>query len=192
MELSINMNVSIGTTPTLTKLLTVALATIRERSGLSDYKTAQLAAPEPKARENAPQAATEAPAATPAAHEPTPQQALDAITGTNKAAAELVNGLDLQPVGTHAGEPITNEALRAAIAQVRIRIEGEDYMTNKSSERVKKYHRAIGDMCKVIAAELGADIPTKLPDEKRAAFLKELEAIAVGEDGKLHWKEAEF
>lgn len=191
MELSINMNVSIGTTPTLTKLLTVALATIRERSGLSDFKAAQLPAPEPKVRENAPQAATEAPAAAPAP-EPTPQQALDAITGTNEVAAELVSGLDLQPVGTHVGEPITNEALRAAIAQVRIRIEGEDYMTNKSSERVKKYHRAIGDMCKVIAAELGADIPTKLPDEKRTAFLKELEAIAVGEDGKLHWKEAEF
>lgn len=84
-----------------------------------------------------------------------------------------------------AGEPAaeekkpapTLEEVRAAMHRVRERLEGEDYRNNPDSEGYRKYHRQLTSNFKSLAAMLGADIPSKLPEDKRAAFIEMCEQL---------------
>jgi len=49
----------------------------------------------------------------------------------------------------------------------------------------KKYHEQLTGEFKRIAAILGADKPSALPVEQRAAFIAECEALIIGEDGNI-------
>lgn len=79
----------------------------------------------------------------------------------------------------------TEVDVRAAMERTRKRIEGEDYKENTSSERYKKYHRALTAEFKNIAAFLGSDKPSALPSsELRETFCNQCDALIL-EDGKI-------
>lgn len=79
----------------------------------------------------------------------------------------------------------TEVDVRAAMERTRKRIEGEDYKENTSSEKYKKYHRALTAEFKSIAAFLGSDKPSALPSsELRETFCNQCDALIL-EDGKI-------
>ena len=79
----------------------------------------------------------------------------------------------------------TEVDVRAAMERTRKRIEGEDYKENTSSEKYKKYHRALTAEFKNIAAFLGSDKPSALPSsELRETFCNQCDALIL-EDGKI-------
>ena len=82
-------------------------------------------------------------------------------------------------------KPLTEEDIRACMHRTRQRFEGEDYKENTASEGYKKYHKQLASEFKRIAAILGADKPSALPAEQRAAFIAECEALIIGEDGNI-------
>ena len=69
--------------------------------------------------------------------------------------------------------------------RTRKRIEGEDYKENTSSEKYKKYHRALTAEFKNLASFLGSDKPSALPSsELRETFCNQCDALIL-EDGKI-------
>lgn len=81
----------------------------------------------------------------------------------------------------------TIEDCRAAINRTRIRFEGEDYV-DKISEGYKKYHKAITSQVKQIVAQVSggrADKIPSLPEESRAAFIAECDALTLDENGNI-------
>lgn len=78
---------------------------------------------------------------------------------------------------------LTEEDIRTAMHRTRQRIEGEDYKDHTDSEAYQKYHKALTVQFKTIASILGADKPSALPAEQRAAFIKECDALRVLSDG---------
>lgn len=82
-------------------------------------------------------------------------------------------------------KPLTEEDIRACMHRTRQRFEGEDYKENTASEGYKKYHKQLTSQFKNIAAILGADKPSALPTEQRAAFIAECDALVIGEDGNI-------
>lgn len=78
---------------------------------------------------------------------------------------------------------LTEEDIRAAIHRTRQRFEGEDYKDNTTSEAYQKYHKSLTGMFLQIAAVLGADKPSALPADKRAAFIAECDALILDEKG---------
>lgn len=80
---------------------------------------------------------------------------------------------------------LTEEDIRAAMHRTRQRFEGEDYKENTDSEAYKKYHKQLTSMFKQIAAVLGADKPSALPADRRAAFIAECDALIIGDDGNV-------
>lgn len=87
---------------------------------------------------------------------------------------------------------LTEEDIRAAMHRTRQRFEGEEYKENTDSEAYKKYHKALTGMFKQIAAMLGADKPSALPADKRAAFIAECEALTTDENGLIVPPQAPF
>lgn len=82
-------------------------------------------------------------------------------------------------------KPLTEEDVRAAMHQTRLRIEGEDYKENTSGELYKKYHKELSTQFKQIAAFLGAEKPSLLPADKRQAFIDECAKLKVLSDGTI-------
>lgn len=82
-------------------------------------------------------------------------------------------------------KPLTEEDIRACMHRTRQRFEGEDYKENTTGEGYKKYHKQLTSQFKQIAAILGADKPSALPVEQRAAFIAECDALIIGEDGNI-------
>ena len=76
--------------------------------------------------------------------------------------------------------------VRDAIDRCRRRIEGEDYETNAKSEGRKKYHNALSTWFRQTAELIGGiNKPSKLPAEKREAFIRECERAVILEDGTI-------
>ncbi|MCM1517571.1 MAG: hypothetical protein NC117_02905 [Pseudoflavonifractor sp.] len=90
-----------------------------------------------------------------------------------------------QPAAPDSGAALTAEDIRAAMHRTRQRFEGEDYRDHTDSESYKKYHKALTAQFKQIAALLGADKPSALPDDKRAAFIAECDALTLDESGNI-------
>lgn len=87
---------------------------------------------------------------------------------------------------------LTVEDLRAAMHRTRQRFESEDYLDHPESENYKKYHRALYEMFIQIAGTLGADKPSALPADKRAAFIAECDALVIDESGRIAPPKAPF
>lgn len=84
-----------------------------------------------------------------------------------------------------APKALTEEDIRKAMHEARQRIEGEDYKEHTDSEAYKKYHKQLTAQFKNIAAELGADKPSLLPEDKRASFISSCKELTVLDDGTI-------
>lgn len=84
-----------------------------------------------------------------------------------------------------APKALTEEDVRRAMHEARQRIEGEDYKEHTDSEAYKKYHKQLTAQFKNIAAELGADKPSLLPEDKRASFISSCGELKVLDDGTI-------
>ena len=84
-----------------------------------------------------------------------------------------------------AAKPLTAEDVRAAMHRARQRIEGEDYKDNTQSEAYKRYHRQLTAEFKSIAALLGADKPSALPEVQRAQFIAQCDELGIKDDGTI-------
>lgn len=82
-------------------------------------------------------------------------------------------------------KPLTEEDIRACMHRTRQRFEGENYKENTDSEAYKKYHKQLTSQFKGIAVVLGADKPSALPVEQRAAFIAECDALIIDADGNI-------
>lgn len=88
----------------------------------------------------------------------------------------------------------TIEDCRAALHRARVRFEGENY-NDKASEGHVKYHKAVTNQVKqiIISVSSGAaDKIPSLPEECRAAFIAELDALILDEKGQITAPPAPF
>lgn len=90
-----------------------------------------------------------------------------------------------QPQQQEAAKPLTAEDVRAAMHRTRQRIEGEDYKDNTQSEAYKRYHRQLTAEFKNIAALLGAEKPSALPEEQRAQFIAQCDELGILDNGTI-------
>lgn len=163
-DFSINVSVSIGVTPEVTALVAAILtkkptATIEvpasEQPSAEAPIDAEPAHAEPKRGRNAKtQTAEEPKAEEPAAEAPT------------------------------EGKAPTAEDVRKAMDRARVRIEGEDWETNITSEGRTKYHKQLTATFKNIASLLGSDKPSTLPEENRRSFINKCDELVV-ENGEI-------
>lgn len=75
----------------------------------------------------------------------------------------------------------TEADVREAMHRTRQRIEGEDYKENPG-EGYEKWHKKLTSIFKNIAAELGSDKPSTLPEDKRANFISQCDEIITDGD----------
>lgn len=104
------------------------------------------------------------------------------------AVAETKNEAAQEQPVTEQAEPAkeyTEVDVRAAMDKTRRRIEGEDYKEKPGSEGYKKWHKKLSAYFKQIAAELGAEKPSAIPDsESRGKFIARCAAIIVAGSGE--------
>ena len=79
----------------------------------------------------------------------------------------------------------TTADVRAAMDRCRKRVEGEDYATNTKSEGYVKYHKQLTAQFKNLAALLGSDKPSALPEDKRQPFIESVDRLDLMEDGTI-------
>lgn len=171
---TINVKVDLGVTPELVAMVTQIIAARKQRDVAPVQATfvSEEQAPEPERKPRGRKKQTEAAEQAPAADQPeaTEEQQEQAPHAEAAPAAE-----SQQP------EPkeYTEEDIRAAMHKTRQRIEGEDYKEHPESDGYTRYHRALTAQFKNIAATYGAEKPSALKPEMRAAFIKDCEYLAV-------------
>lgn len=123
------------------------------------------------------------------------------------APAETPVAVSVEPAATPAPTPVetptptpaapavpTLEDCRAALHRARVRFEGENY-EDKSSEGHEKYHKAVTNQVKQIIISVSSGAAEKipaLPEECRAAFIAELDALILDEKGQITAPPAPF
>lgn len=92
----------------------------------------------------------------------------------------------VQPVEDQPAKEYTEVDVRAAMDAAHKRIEGEDYKEKPDSENYKKWHKKLNAYFKKIAAELGAEKPSVLPDsESRGKFIARCAGLMVNDKDEL-------
>ena len=212
-DFSINVQVNLGVTPELVAMVSAILAHRPQKlEGALATQEAQLEnAPEeqpptPKEEAAASQAPTtkrgrkkkdpEPPQQEQEA-EPRPQTKEKPGSEEEEAAANQAeanaDGSEQQPEEQpqpkakqeEAAKPLTEEDVRAAMHRTRQRIEGEDYRDNVKGELYQKYHKPLTAQFKNMAALLGSDKPSALPEDKRATFIKQCDELKIMKDGTI-------
>ncbi len=118
-----------------------------------------------------------------AAIEPQAVNTIPATATTAPAVPEPQQPTAAEP--QEAAKPLTAEDVRAAMHRARQRIEGEDYKDNTQSEAYKRYHRQLTAEFKNIAALLGSDKPSALPEDKRAQFIAQCDELEILDNGTI-------
>ena len=77
----------------------------------------------------------------------------------------------------------TEEDIRQAMHECRVRFEGADYKDNPDSEGYAKYHKPLTAWFRYMAQSLGYDKPSILPVEMRRRFVEDCRGTIVGQDG---------
>ena len=185
-DFSINVQVNLGVTPEVVQLVTAILQPKGWCAPIVDDKpNNQVEAKETPVADEKPARQTRKP------------KTENRAAQTDKAEDEVKpNGQDTAKESGQADEPqadkaedkaksLTEEDVRAAMHQTRLRIEGEDYKENTSGELYKKYHKALSTQFKSIATFLGAEKPSLLPADKRQAFIDECAKLKVLNDGTI-------
>ena len=160
MELQIN--VTVGTTPALERLLGHALGLLATApTEAAPVATTQAPAVEAEAKPRKSKAK-----ATPPAPEPAPE------------APDTAEEEDSEPAAPEP-EELTEQDVRAAMDSARRRLLGDGY-EKPDSEIYQKWHRPLNAWFKNTAAALGADKPSMLPDtESRLQFIKQCAAVTI-------------
>ena len=163
-DFSINVSVSIGVTPEVTALVAAIL--------------------------------TKKPTATvevPASEQPSAEAPIDAAPAHaepkrgRKAKTQTVEEPKAEEPSAEApteGKAPTAEDVRKAMDRARVRIEGEDWETNITSEGRTKYHKQLTATFKNISSLLGSDKPSTLPEENRRSFINQCDELVV-ENGEI-------
>ena len=176
-DFSINVSVSIGVTPEVTALVAAILtkkptATVEVPASEQPSAEAPIdAAPahaEPKRGRKAKTQTAEEPKAEEPAEEPAKEPKAE------EPAAEAPT----------EGKAPTAEDVRKAMDRARVRIEGEDWETNITSEGRTKYHKQLTATFKNISSLLGSDKPSPLPEENRRSFINQCDELVV-ENGEI-------
>lgn len=123
------------------------------------------------------------------------------------APSESPVAVSVEPAATPAPTPVeapspapaapavpTLEDCRAALHRARVRFEGENYK-DKTSEGRAKYHQAVTNQVKQILISVSSGTAEKipaLPEEYRAAFIAELDALILDEKGQIMAPPAPF
>lgn len=203
-DFSINVQVNLGVTPELVALVSAVLAHRPQKlEGTLNTQGAQLEntpeeqKPEPPQPKEQEAAASQAPTTKRGRKKKDPeppieQQQQEETKPDSKAGSEeeeaAANQADAMADGgkqQEATKPLTEEDVRAAMHRTRQRIEGEDYRDNPTSEQSLKYHKPLTAQFKNMAALLGADKPSALPEDQRATFIKQCEELKIMEDGTI-------
>lgn len=208
-DFSINVQVNLGVTPELVSLVSAVLAHRPQKlEGTLNTQGAQLEntpeeqKPEPPQPKEQEAAASQAPTTKRGRKKkdpepPTEQQQQEEETKPDsKAGSEAgseeeeaaANQADAMADGgeqQEAAKPLTEEDVRAAMHRTRQRIEGEDYRDNVTGEQYQKYHKSLTAQFKNMAALLGADKPSALPEDQRATFIKQCDELKIMEDGTI-------
>lgn len=167
---SINVNVQIGVTSELAQMVLAILDKPAQHTAI--------AAPAEATTEAEPAASKEQP------DEEKPKRGRKPKATTEEAAAPK----EEPEAPAEDAKPLTEEDIRAAMHRTRQRIEGEGYKENTDSEGYKKYHKQLTAQFKNIAALLGAEKPSGLPEEQRASFIEQCDGLIIGEDGNITTK----
>ena len=203
-DFSINVQVNLGVTPELVAMVSAILAhRPKKLEGALDNQGAQL---ENDPEEQQPPTPKEEAAASLAPttkrdrkkKDPEPPQTKEKPGSEEEEAAANqaeanADGSEQQPEEQpqpeakqeEAAKPLTEEDVRAAMHRTRQRIEGEDYKDNPTSEQYQKYHKPLTAQFKNIAALLGSDKPSTLPEDKREQFIKQCDELKIMEDGTI-------
>lgn len=159
MALELNVNVKIGLTEQLATLVGAALAATQNRN--NPYI--------------APGIATETLSRALANDETTVEAVVD--NKTSETVAEVKKEKTVKAMCA--------EDVRAAIDRARDRIEGEDWRTNRTSDRYKRYHKALNAVCCQISATYGAAKPSGLAPENYEKFIADCDRITIDGNGEL-------
>jgi hypothetical protein len=191
-EFNVNVNVSIGLTPELTKLIQEKL-TRNKLYELADYP--DCAKEKAEASESLPQP-EEAPKPI-RRKKPNPVKgfAEDISVDDASPASEAEVKDEPEPEPAKKDEPIKApdvSDVRAAMHRTRCRIEGEDYKENVDGEGHKKYHKLLTAAFTNLSALLGADKPSGLEEDKRQAFIDKCEELIVDANGDLITNKAPY
>ena len=202
-DFSINVQVNLGVTPELVAMVSAILAHRPQKlEGTLNNQGAQLEntpeeqkpeSPQPKEQEAAAsQAPTTKRGRKKKDQEPPTEQQQEETKPDSKAGSEeeeaAANQADAMADGgeqQEAAKPLTEEDVRAAMHRTRQRIEGEDYRDNVTGEQYQKYHKPLTAQFKNMAALLGADKPSALPEDQRATFIKQCDELKIMEDGTI-------
>jgi hypothetical protein len=93
------------------------------------------------------------------------------------------------PVREAAKSNYTVADVRAAMHEARIRIEGENYKENTTSEKYQKWHKRLTEQFLEYAKKLGSSKPSELEEDERKTFIDACNELKIGEDGELKVEE---
>lgn len=178
MNFDLNINVQIGVTPQLATFLTALLQSRPDTP--AQLPAIEAPAPEVPAESEKPRRTRRTKADAPEVENPEAPTAPEPVEEAPTQPKPFAEAPVQQP-----DKPLTEEDIRACMHRTRQRFEGEDYKENTTGEGYKKYHKQLTSQFKQIAAILGADKPSALPVEQRAAFIAECDALIIGEDGNI-------
>ena len=176
-DFSINVSVSIGVTPEVTALVAAILtkkptATVEVPASEQPSAEAPIDAAPANAETKRGRKAKTQTAEEPKAEEPSEEPAKE--PKAEEPAAEAPT----------EGKAPTAEDVRKAMDRARVRIEGEDWETNITSEGRTKYHKQLTATFKNISSLLGSDKPSTLPEENRRSFINQCDELVV-ENGEI-------
>ena len=178
------VNITVGVTPQLESLIGGMLRTFGvENAAMSDEKPVikkqdpgkGVTVEEVQAIQKEDNRPAEAKETAPAeAKETAPAEAKETAPAEAKETA---------PAESEQKTTYTEEDIRQAMHECRVRFEGADYKDNPDSEGYAKYHKPLTAWFRYMAQSLGYDKPSILPVEMRRRFVEDCRGTIVGQDG---------
>ena len=204
-DFSINVQVNLGVTPELVTLVSTILThkpvvaeklegalvteqaqqenTPEEQPPQQEATASQVLTNKRGRKKKAPEPPTEKPKDKPDSEE---EEAAANQTEANADGSEQKpEEQKPEPPQQETAKPLTEEDVRAAMHRTRQRIEGEDYRDNVTGELYQKYHKPLTAQFKNMAALLGAEKPSALPEDKRETFIKQCDELKIMKDGTI-------
>ena len=186
------VNITVGVTPQLESLIGGMLRTFGvEKEAMSDEKPAVkkqdpgkgVKVGDVQTIQKDDSRPAEAKETAPAeAKETAPAEAKETAPAETKETAPA-EAKETAPAESEQKTTYTEEDIRQAMHECRVRFEGADYKDNPDSEGYAKYHKPLTAWFRYMAQSLGYDKPSILPVEMRRRFVEDCRGTIVGQDG---------